>query len=262
MTSDSDPTLADDEATLAGYARDLATAYAAVALPWMVGLVERHHPSAVADAMPRLRAAAETSIDDLRRLLEADIGDQPTGPLEVLRRSIATPTEVLRDAGVPPVPRDPFDERNFPQDVYALSPASFADVDPTLHEPGLVWGAAKAHVHLRRRRERPAERKGAGVVALSVDLMDRSKIAAAFPEATLVRSMGALADAAAGAALVLVDLNRLSDPAELEVLRAHDVRIIAYGSHVDDERLDAATRAGAEAVPRSVFFRRIDTGEI
>ena len=43
-------------------------------------------------------------------------------------------------------------ERAFPDDVYDLAPASFADVDPALHEPGLVWGAAKAHVHLARRR--------------------------------------------------------------------------------------------------------------
>jgi hypothetical protein len=42
--------------------------------------------------------------------------------------------------------------RSFPDDVYDLTPASFADVDPALHEPGLVWGAAKAHVHLARRR--------------------------------------------------------------------------------------------------------------
>ena len=32
-------------------------------------------------------------------------------------------------------------------------PASFADLDPTLAELGLRWGAAKAHVVLRRRRE-------------------------------------------------------------------------------------------------------------
>ena len=59
---------------------------------------------------------------------------------------------VLRAAGASPVPRDDFDVRNFPDDVYGLSPATFADVDPALHEPGLVWGAAKAHVHLARRR--------------------------------------------------------------------------------------------------------------
>jgi hypothetical protein len=50
------------------------------------------------------------------------------------------------------VARDEFSERNFPDDTYDLTPASFADVDPSLHEPGLEWGAAKAHVHLARRR--------------------------------------------------------------------------------------------------------------
>ena len=41
---------------------------------------------------------------------------------------------------------------SFPDDPYDLTPGSFADVDPSLHEPGLVWGAAKAHVVLARRR--------------------------------------------------------------------------------------------------------------
>lgn len=268
VTADSDPTLADDEERLAEYAGSLADAYASVALGWMVRLVERHSPDAASSAEPRLRTAAEASVGELRELLAADIADQPTGPLDVLRRSVVAPTEVLRDAGVPPVERDPFDERNFPEDVYDLSPASFADVDPSLHEPGLVWGAAKAHVHLRRRRELPAvERERAThhptadqerVVALSVDLMDRSKISAAFPDAQLVRSVKALVDAAAGAALVLVDLHRVADPTELEALRTTDARVVAYGSHVDDERLQAASAAGAEAVPRSVFFRRLE----
>ena len=60
--------------------------------------------------------------------------------------------QVLADAGVPPIVRDEFEERAFPDDVYGLAPASFADLDPALREPGLVWGAAKAHVVLARRR--------------------------------------------------------------------------------------------------------------
>jgi len=32
--------------------------------------------------------------------------------------------------------------------------ASFADLGPAVQEAALAWGAAKAHVHLRRRRER------------------------------------------------------------------------------------------------------------
>jgi hypothetical protein len=65
-------------------------------------------------------------------------------------------TAVLREAGARPVARDEFGERSFPDDVYDLSPATWTDVDPALHEPGLVWGAAKAHVHLARRRTGPA----------------------------------------------------------------------------------------------------------
>ena len=59
---------------------------------------------------------------------------------------------MLAQVGARPVPRDEFRERSFPDDVYDLVPGSFADVDAGLHEPGLVWGAAKAHVHLARRR--------------------------------------------------------------------------------------------------------------
>jgi hypothetical protein len=88
----------------------------------------------------------------VRALLEADIDAQRANPLDVLRSLVPYPTAVLGSAGARPVARDEFAARNFPDDVYDLSPASFADVDPELHEPGLVWGAAKAHVHLARRR--------------------------------------------------------------------------------------------------------------
>jgi hypothetical protein len=60
------------------------------------------------------------------------------------------PTAVLLQAGVPPLERDEFDERVFPDDLYGLTPASFADIDPALVEPAVTWGAAKAWEHLRR----------------------------------------------------------------------------------------------------------------
>ncbi len=83
-------------------------------------------------------------------LLKADIDDQRTTPLALLRTAVRYPTEVLRAAGVPPVERDPIQTRLLPDDLYDLSPASFADVDPALAEPGMVWGAAKALAHRRR----------------------------------------------------------------------------------------------------------------
>jgi hypothetical protein len=88
----------------------------------------------------------------LRELLAADVDDQRSNPLAILRQAARHPTEVLARAGVPPVERDAHAERLFPDDVYDLGPAAFADLGTDVHEPGLVWGAAKAHVILRRRR--------------------------------------------------------------------------------------------------------------
>lgn len=95
------------------------------------------------------RAGAEVGAE-VRMLLAADIDDQWTTPLSLLRAAVRYPTGVLQAAGVPPVERDPFRERLEPGDLYDLSPASFADVDPSLAEPGMVWGAAKALAHRRR----------------------------------------------------------------------------------------------------------------
>ena len=97
------------------------------------------------------RAASEVG-GELRRLVAADVDRQWTNPLTILRGAVRYPTVVLRDAGVPPVVREPFDERHFPDDDYGLVPLAFADIDPALHDLGLAWGAAKAMVHLQRHR--------------------------------------------------------------------------------------------------------------
>jgi hypothetical protein len=87
----------------------------------------------------------------VRRLLEADIDDQGTTPLAIVRAAaVPYPTEVLREAGVPPVQRDEMAERLFPDDLYDLTPASFADLGSELKDVGLAWGAAKAFEHKRR----------------------------------------------------------------------------------------------------------------
>jgi hypothetical protein len=86
----------------------------------------------------------------MRSLVEADIDEQRTTPLALLRSAVRYPTEVLQAAGVPPVDRDPVQTRLMPTDIYDLAPATFADVDPALAEPGMVWGAAKAMAHRQR----------------------------------------------------------------------------------------------------------------
>jgi hypothetical protein len=95
---------------------------------------------AVADVGSRVRA-----------LLLADIDEQWTTPLAILRReAVRYPTEVLQAAGVPPVVRDRGAEDLFPDDLYDLVPASFADLAPDLADAGLRWGAAKAFEYKRR----------------------------------------------------------------------------------------------------------------
>jgi hypothetical protein len=111
-------------------------------------------PSAVAE---QARAAGVTAVEEtiprLQALLDRDVDEQRTTPLEVVRSAARFPAGVLAAAGVAPVARDELAERAFPDDVYDLVPASWADIDPSLVEPGLTWGAAKAYVVLHRRRE-------------------------------------------------------------------------------------------------------------
>jgi len=108
-------------------------------------------PVAAAAREAGVRAAAEVG-ERLRVLLETDVDAQRTNPLSILRGAVRHPTSVLEAAGVAPVERDRVALAMFPDDVYDLSPATWRDVDESLHEPGLVWGAWKAHVHLSRRR--------------------------------------------------------------------------------------------------------------
>lgn len=97
------------------------------------------------------------------------------------------------------------------------------------------------------------------VVAHVPDLMDRSKLTGAVSGSVrYVSDPVSLVTEAAGADVVVVDLNR---PGVLDVLAdvsALGVRVIGFGSHVDDDVLDEARAAGCDQVlSRSVFFSRL-----
>lgn len=164
MSGDDDPRgagpSADDLAALARYATVLADGIE-VALPsWVercvTGTIEARGGLVTGVVRERARAAgaeARSAIAPrVRALLALDIDEQRAGPLSILREAVVYPTAVLVAEQVVPADRDVQAVALFPDDVYDLVPASFADIDPALHEPGLVWGAAKAHVHLARRR--------------------------------------------------------------------------------------------------------------
>jgi len=89
------------------------------------------------------------------------------------------------------------------------------------------------------------------VVALVDDLMDRSRLAA-IDGITFTRDPAACA----GAAVVVVDLAKHATAIPAIVAAAPGARVVAFGSHVDTDALDAASGDGATLVlARSQFLR-------
>ncbi len=90
------------------------------------------------------------------------------------------------------------------------------------------------------------------IVALVGDLMDRSKLTAAVPDAAFARD----AAGCAGAEVVVVDLARFAGEVGSARAVAPDARIVAFGPHVDEDAFARARGDGADTVlARSVFFR-------
>jgi DNA-binding response OmpR family regulator len=106
------------------------------------------------------------------------------------------------------------------------------------------------------------------VVAAVADLMFGARIRAAAEDAgrelVFARTPAQLAAAAAGASLVLLDLDArwLDAPTSIRELRGDaavaGVRIVAFGSHVRTEAIAAAREAGADRVlARSAFVKEL-----
>ena len=107
------------------------------------------------DERARLDAATDTVAStttervaaELHALLAADAVDQRATPLQVVRTAYREPTELLASFAIPPVERDAFDERAWPDDRYAMVPHTLGDLgDPELAPLLLVWGMAKTAV--------------------------------------------------------------------------------------------------------------------
>jgi len=141
------------------YSARLLQSVTAVAGPWAARLAdERLTANGLLGLVPeesRLSAVTETerlAIEGLRELLELDAEQQRTNPLAVLRAATAPIGRFLASVGATPVERDEFDQRSFPDDVYGLAPVTWADIDASLLEPGIEWGAWKAATIIGRRR--------------------------------------------------------------------------------------------------------------
>ena len=143
MASSADAILAGVEAAAADY---VARRAAEVIDAW--GRVDAPDRES---ATTSLRAAAERAtarvLAALRDLFALDPARQRRTPLEIVRTLPREPSEVLAALGVPPIVRDPFEERALPEDVYGLAPRTLADLgDAELGAMLLAWGVGKAMV--------------------------------------------------------------------------------------------------------------------
>ena len=139
----------DDAAALAAYASALADGIEQALPGWVERSVERLLMAYRGSVLPGEREAAARpawpratpSARRCARLLLTDIDDQAREPVGGgAHARCGSPTDVLREAGVPPVVRDEFAERQFPDDVYDLSPASSPTSTPPCTTPGSRGG--------------------------------------------------------------------------------------------------------------------------
>lgn len=103
----------------------------------------------VVDATELAALVSDVVVDLETRFLElaeTDIDRQRTTPLSIFRAACEPVADFLRARSVPPVAAEGVDP-------YGIHPAQLADIGPAVHEAGMMWGAAKAAVHLQRRRD-------------------------------------------------------------------------------------------------------------
>jgi hypothetical protein len=104
------------------------------------------------DAVEAGRAATARVSGELRALFALDAARQRATPLEIVRGAHREPTVVLAAAGIPPIVRDEFAERAWPDDDYGLVVHGLGDLgDGALAPLQLAWGMAKARVLEARR---------------------------------------------------------------------------------------------------------------
>ena len=91
------------------------------------------------DARRSPRRPASTG--ELRALFALDPEAQRPTPLEIVRSAYREPTAVLAAAGIPPVERDEFAERAWPDDTYGLVVHGLGDLgDEDLAPLQMAWG--------------------------------------------------------------------------------------------------------------------------
>lgn len=140
-------------------ARLLETSNEVVA-QWVERLIRKHCDDqkisdlVVGDLLSSVVARVNREVhSNLHELLSLDVLEQRSNPLAIFRQATRSVSELLTQIGCTPKARDEFDERSFPDDIFGLSPATWADIDETMVEPGIEWGAWKAATIMMRKKK-------------------------------------------------------------------------------------------------------------
>jgi len=190
-------------------------------------------------------AAVRTLEAELERLLDQPGAVQTATPLEVVREALRPLTDALARTGVEPPERDEQQVAALPGDPYDLAPASAADISESAWEASLAWGASKAAAV-----RRPV------LVVVSTNLMDAGPFEAAARRTGHDCVFVGPADVPPDPAIAFVDLEVEGSDAVISDLAGGDVRVIAYGPHVDSFAMTRARSLGAAAAePRSRVLR-------
>lgn len=142
----------DDEA-FAGYGQALFQAVSEAVRPWLRILVDARVTDVDAGLHIVLEQVAVDAEQAIRVLIDADVETPLSGPLERIRRAVEPLNVALAERDAPPPRRNPLDVEMRPHDLYDLGPMTFRDLGDAVHDAGIAWGAAKAHVHMQRRRD-------------------------------------------------------------------------------------------------------------
>lgn len=214
-------------------ARALHQALVAVYRPYLAGVADAHDLGSAVDD-------GEAWLDrSLASLLSQPFVRQKRGPLEVFQEAMRFPTQALVGAGVPAPSREALELDALPGDIYGLAPVSSQDLGETVWTTHLAWGAAKA-------------RALTTVAWFGRDLSDRSKIESA--AAGLGKRVVVIPESLLECGLVVIDLDYPQADDVIGTSTGGGWPTIVYGPHVGRDRLEAAERRGARALPRSRFF--------
>lgn len=144
------PDSSEDDTRYAEIAASLLSAIDRALAPWVEQTLNARgltDPATVTATVAAVRAGA---LPDLEQLLAADIDRHRSTPLEILRRAATPMTEVLAAHGLQRDPRALED-----RDPFQIGPMTWSDLNEEVAEAGMTWGAAKAHIHISRRKRVP-----------------------------------------------------------------------------------------------------------